>query len=138
MRKARLNDDIGLLCLHELVECSISAVSTANLLKESANNTNRPLILYRSLGAYQEEKYMIEWMICVQHARVCNIPLFRVADSAPRSTKRQNLCFPTNHAASWLLQLTSKEMVSVPCGLISYPVLSQDQSVQRANRFERT
>ena len=70
MRKARLNDDIGLLCLHELVEYSLSAVSTVKLLKESANNTNRPLVLYTSLGAYQKEKYMIEWMMCVQHARV--------------------------------------------------------------------
>ena len=40
--KARLNDDIGLLCLHELVVHGISAVYIVILLKESAN-TNFPV-----------------------------------------------------------------------------------------------
>ena len=73
---------------------------------------------------------MIEWIhvSCVQHAR----------SPTPRSTQRHILCFPPKRVALWILHLTSKEMVSVVSGLICYSVPFQDQSVQRANRFQLT
>ena len=77
---------------------------------------------------------MIKWDDMYRYARVCNALILGRAGILLAGPPNASSC-TSLPVASWMLQLTSKETISVPYGLICFPVLFQDQSAQCASRF---